>query len=201
MNFRSILSHPIVYHGFQRAGGFFQARMKAIKMYLPLREGDKIFDIGCGPGFIVEKLPTGINYFGFDTDKKYISYANIKFGDKGSFLCGYFDKDAAEKSGSADVVMMNGVLHHLSDEEADKTLAIIKQVLRPGGRLFTLDGCFVEGQSTLAHKLLKYDRGRYVRTHDGYRSLMTKHFNVVESHIENSLSWVPYTWIVMIARN
>ncbi|CAG1021907.1 partial demethylmenaquinone methyltransferase / 2-methoxy-6-polyprenyl-1,4-benzoquinol methylase, partial [Methylococcales bacterium] len=197
MNIREILKQPLVYQTFQRLGGFFSARLKAIQAHLPLNEGDKVLDIGCGPGFIVNYMPKGISYYGFDIDKHYIAYANAKFGHKGRFICGFFNEDTASQYREADIVMMNGVLHHLTDEEVDQTLCVIKKALKPGGRLFTLDGCFVEGQSVLAHMLLKYDRGNYVRTQDHYRSLIIKHFDLVDVHVENSLSWVPYTWIIM----
>jgi SAM-dependent methyltransferase len=200
MNIREMLKHPLVYQAFQMAGGFFGARIKAIQKYLPLREGDNIIDIGCGPGFIVNYLQKGISYLGFDIDEKYIAYANANFGDKGRFICGYFNEDTAFKYGPADVVLMNGVLHHLTDKEVDQTLRGIKQALMPGGRLFTLDGCFAEGQSALACLLLKYDRGQYVRTQEGYQSLMIKHFDTVDVHLEHSLSWIPYTWIIMVSR-
>lgn len=201
MNIKNTLKHPLVYQAFQVAGGFFGARLKAIRAYLPLQQGDKIVDIGCGPGFIAGHLPQGVSYCGFDIDGSYIAYANAKFGDRGAFVCGLFDEAAASRHRGADVVMMNGVLHHLSDEEADQTLDVVKQALGPGGRVFTLDGCYADGQPALARMLLKNDRGRYVRTQERYRLLMAKHFDSVEVHVDDSLSWVPYTWIIMIGRS
>jgi len=70
-----ILKLPLVYQMFQHLGGFFDARLKAIGSYLPIKSGQKVVDIGCGPGFIVEHLPRGISYLGFDTDASYIAYA------------------------------------------------------------------------------------------------------------------------------
>ena len=81
-----ILKLPLVYPMFQYLGGFFDARLKAIGSYLPIKSGQKVVDIGCGPGFIVEHLPRGISYLGFDTDASYIAYAMGRFGDKGRFF-------------------------------------------------------------------------------------------------------------------
>ena len=81
-----ILKLPLVYQMFQHLGGFFDARLKAIGSYLPIKSGQKVVDIGCGPGFIVEHLPRGISYLGFDTDASYIAYAMGRFGDKGRFF-------------------------------------------------------------------------------------------------------------------
>jgi SAM-dependent methyltransferase len=198
MHIRDILRAPLVYQAFQQGGGFFGARLKAMKSYLSLNAGEKVVDIGCGPGFIVKYLPPDISYWGFDTDEKYISYATEKFGSKGRFVCHLFDEPTARKHAPVDVVTMNGVLHHLSDDQAHETLAVIKQALGTRGRLFTLDGCFVDGQPALARYLLEHDRGEYVRTPERYESLLRAHFDRVETHVEHSLSWVPYTWLIMI---
>lgn len=200
MSIRDILKHPLIYQAFQNAGGFFGARLRAMRAYLPMEEGLRVADIGCGPGFIVKHLPANIRYSGFDTDEKYVAYARANFGDKGRFVCRVFDEQAAREIGPQDIVLMNGVLHHLSDYEAHQTLAVIKQALASGGRLFTLDGCFANGQPRLARFLLEQDRGQHVRTREQYQSLLQRHFDKIEVHIENSLSWVPYTWIVMIGR-
>jgi SAM-dependent methyltransferase len=160
--------------------------------------GERVVDIGCGPGFIVKDLPSGVSYLGFDTDERYIAYATGKFGRKGRFFCQVFDRSAASEHGPVDIVMMNGVLHHLSDEEVRETLPAIRAALGNGGRLITIDGCFVDGQSWIAKTLLKNDRGQYVRTRPHYESLMRGAFDRVEVHIENSLSRIPYTFIVMI---
>lgn len=200
-NVTDILRYPRVYHAFQRSGGFFGARVKAISAYLPIRTGDKVIDIGCGPGFIVEHLPPDIAYWGFDTDESYIAFANRRFGDRGRFVCGLFDEACARSHAPVDVFMMNGVLHHLGDGEAHRTLGLIRQALGNQGRLFTLDGCFVDGQPALARYFLDHDRGEHVRTPDGYRSLIKAHFEHVEMHIDHGLSWMPYTWLITVCRN
>ena len=64
--------------------------------------------------------------------------------------------------------MMNGVLHHIADEELRETLANVRDALKSDGILFTLDGCYREGQSRIAKWLLDNDRGEFVRNRDGY---------------------------------
>ncbi len=158
-------------------------------------------DIGCGPGFIVEVLPGDISYYGFDTDQRYIMYANSRFGDRGRFFCEPFDQHSSQREGPFDVVMLNGLLHHLTDAEVTTTLGAIRNSLRRGGRLFTLDGCYVSNQATIPRLMLEYDRGDYVRTAEQYRALVESSFESIELHIDHGLSWFPYTWICMVARN
>jgi len=112
---KAILDSPMLYHTFQRAIGGFSARVKAINEYLSLKQGQVVVDIGCGPGHIAAHLPRGVDYHGFDIEPQYIEYAKRHFGGVAAFHCRMFDADAARTLGLADVVMMNGVLHHMDD--------------------------------------------------------------------------------------
>lgn len=198
---RAVLRHPALYQAYQNAGGFFGARVKAIADYLTLRPGMRVIDIGCGPGFILRHLPSGIDYVGFDIDQAYIDYARRSFGHLGKFHCRYFDTAAAEEFAGADVVMMNGVLHHIADEALRGTLANVRDVLKRDGVLFTLDGCYREGQSRIAKWLLDNDRGEFVRDRSGYQHVLCGAFARVDLAIREDYSRVPYTFIIGVSRN
>ena len=194
-----ILQSPVLYQTFQQAGGFFGARVKAINDYVTLRPDMRIIDIGCGPGHILRHLPDNINYVGFDIDQSYIDHAKKIFGNRGKFLCRYFDAAAAQELAGVDLVMMNGVLHHISDAELQTTLANIRDVLKDDGVLFTLDGCYREGQSRFAKWMLDNDRGEYVRTEDGYRTILSRTFGGVQMTIREDYARVPYTFVIGLA--
>jgi len=197
---KAILKHPALYQAYQNAGGFLGARVKAIADYLTLRPGMRVIDIGCGPGCILRHLPPGVDYIGFDIDQTYIDHARRSFGQPGKFHCRYFDAEAAREFSGADVVMMNGVLHHISDQELSGTLANVRDVLKPDGVLFTMDPCYREGQSRISKWLLDNDRGEFIRTRDGYDQVLSGTFQNVDLTIRDDYSWVPYTFIVGIAR-
>jgi SAM-dependent methyltransferase len=197
---KQVLNFPAVYQLYQELGGFFGARVKAIRQYLPIEPGARIIDIGCGPGYIVRHLPKGIDYAGLDIDEPSIAYANAKFGALGTFHARFFDSAAAAELGPADIVMMNGVMHHIGDDDLAATLACIKAALKPGGRLFTLDGAYQAGQSRFAKWLLDNDRGVHVRTADGYRDLLEDCFGPSEMHVRDDLSRLPYTFAIGVAQ-
>lgn len=197
---KSALAVPALYQLYQEAGGFFGARVKAIAALITLRPGMRVIDIGCGPGHIVRHLPAGIDYIGFDIDGPSIAYAQRRFGHLGQFRDALFDASAAREFGPADVVMMNGVLHHLDDATADQTLATIAGALRPDGVLFTLDGVYRDGQNAFGKWLLDHDRGVYVRRIEGYTALLDAHFGDVAMHLREDLSRLPYSFAIGVAR-
>lgn len=196
---KKFLDFPIVYQLFQEAGGFFGARVKAIGEFIEIKPGMRVLDIGCGPGYIRKYLPQDIDFIGFDIDQSYIDHANAQFGQQGRFYCRFFDEKAAQEFAPVDIVMMNGVLHHIPDEELTETLANVRAVLRPGGLLFTLDGCYRDGQSAFRKWMLDNDRGRFVRNEAGYRRLLAKTFDTVDLHIRENYSRVPYTFVIGLA--
>jgi SAM-dependent methyltransferase len=195
-----IFDTPAVYQAFQVAGGFFGARLKAISEFLDLHPGTRIIDIGCGPGYIVKHLPSEIDYIGFDITPSYILHASQNFSHLGRFLNQFFDADAARKFFPADLVMMNGVLHHIPDEELLTTLRNVRDVLRPGGLLFSLDGCYRPGQSSVRKWMLDNDRGRFVRDEAGYRKILVQVFDQVSLSIRENYSRFPYTFVVGLSR-
>ncbi|MCC6827386.1 MAG: methyltransferase [Novosphingobium sp.] len=198
---KQVLKHPAIYQLYQELGGFFGARVRAIRQYLPLTPGMKVIDIGCGPGHIVRHLPAGIDYVGLDIDEPSIAYARARFGDRGRFDTRFFDAAAVDDLGPVDVVMMNGVMHHIGDADLAATLACVKAALKPGGLLFTLDGCYAPGQSRIDKWLLDNDRGVHVRDAAGYRALLAGTFDDVDLHIRNDLSRLPYTFAIGVARS
>ena len=197
---KHLLAHPAIYQAYQELGGFFGARVLAIREYLALRPAMRVIDIGCGPGHIVKHLPAGLDYVGLDIDQPSIDYARARFGERGRFETRFFDGDAVDDLGPADVVMMNGVMHHIGDEDLGATLRHVKAALKPGGVLFTLDGCYAPGQSRLDKWLLDNDRGVHVRNADGYRRQLEGAFKDVDLHIRNDLSRLPYTFAIGVAR-
>jgi len=198
---RHLLEAAELYQAFQKAGGFFGARVKAFADYLDFGGVRRVFDIGCGPGHIVEYIPEGIEYVGFDTDSGYIEFANRRFGARGRFVAREFDGTATGEFGRPDVVLMNGVLHHMDDACARQALANAAAALRSDGVLFTLDGCFQEGQNPISRYLLEHDRGKFVRTAPAYRALVETAFPEPQVHVREDLSWVPYTFAIVHARS
>jgi len=52
-----------------------------ISEYVRPVPGEKVLDIGCGPGDILENLPA-VDYLGFDINPKYVEAAKKRFGHR-----------------------------------------------------------------------------------------------------------------------
>ena len=193
---RYILAFPATYRLFSSIVGGHAARSFYVEKYVRPRDGDKILDIGCGPGDILEYLPR-VEYLGFDMNQKYIENATKRFGNRGTFVCKKLSRELSEELSAFDIILATGILHHLDDDEAIQLFELAISTLNPGARLVTLDGCYVKGQSWLSTLILSKDRGKYVRTKDEYMSLASKLFKDVKVSIHDDLIRIPYTHIIM----
>ncbi len=165
--------------------------------YVKAKPGEKVLDIGCGPGDILEYLPD-VKYTGFDLSPEYIEAAKKRFGNRGRFFCNDVGLTALEEEkGTFDLVLATGVLHHLDDERAAKLIELAARSMRPGGRFVTCDGCFVPEQTKLARWMLKRDRGKFVRPKEEFVKLAARQFGKVETYIRHDLVRIPYTALIM----
>lgn len=193
---REVLGVPSVYRAFDRIVGGERYRRTLADNYIRAVEGDRVFDIGCGPATILDYLPQ-VQYLGFDLNEKYIIDARNRFGHRGTFLCNELEAVAAEKAGNFDIALALGVLHHLVERDAIQLFHLAKRVLTPSGRLITIDGCYLTEQSRFVRYLLANDRGQHVRWQQGYLDLARGAFQNVQVSICNNLLRIPYTHIIL----
>ena len=193
---KSILSFPFAYTSLQNLLGGRSARKDFVDRYVRAKAGDRILDIGCDPGDIVGFLPE-INYVGFDSNAHYIEIAEKRYGGRATFRCENLGHGTIDELGLFDIVLATGVLHHLDDDDAARLLRLARAALKKGGRLITLDACFIEQQSRIARFLISRDRGQNVRTREGYGRLATSVFEQVKVDVRHDLLWVPYTHIIL----
>lgn len=191
-----ILAKARVYSLFAQVIGAKRGRQVYVQNFIRPKEGDRVLDIGCGPADILEALPK-VEYHGFDLSSNYIESARKRFGNRGCFHVEAVNKELISRYAGFDLVLANGVLHHLNDAEAVDLFQIAKTALKPGGALVTLDGCFVQGQSPIALYFLRRDRGKFVRAQADYLRLASQIFSTIESHLTHNLLRIPYTHLIL----
>lgn len=196
MDPRSLLARPGLYSLFRRLVGRDAARARYADEHLRAHAGQRVLDLGCGTGDILQFLPP-VEYIGYDLSPRYIERARRRYGARAQFHCRAVDEALQVGDGSHDLVIAHGVLHHLDDALALALFRIAHRALAPGGRLVTFDGCFTERQSRAARFFLSLDRGRYVRQDRAYEALARTVFAQVRSFVHHDLIRIPYTHIVL----
>jgi len=102
--------------------------------------GRRVLDLGCGSGAVVAQLRAGgVDAAGVDYSAAMVAVAHEEFG-LGEHVARADASDLPFEDNSFDVVMANGVFHHLAvQHELAGSLREVFRVLRPGGRLCCFD--------------------------------------------------------------
>jgi SAM-dependent methyltransferase len=196
----AILSLPQVYSFYQFVTGARAGHRRVIQEIVRPKPGDRVLEIGCGPGDLFAYMPEGVEYVGFDESEAYIRTARKRFGARATFRCQRVSEATLGKQGEFDVVLAFGILHHLDDGEAEQLFRLAGHALEPGGSLFTLDGCYAPGQPRIARWLLDSDRGKNVRTEDGYVRLARSVFSEIRPVMFHDLLHIPSTAVALECR-
>ena len=197
INIKYLLNLSFFYSAFKKIIGGNKSARKYVKEFLKINTGDHVLDIGCGNGDIINFLPLGIFYIGIDINSNYIKNAKKKFIGKGVFINNKFSKDLIENYNNFDVIMANGLLHHLGNEDAIELFEASYKALKKGGKLITMDGCYIENNSKIVNLILKSDRGKFVRTKECYFKLASQTFKQIKIFIRKDLLFIPYCHIIM----
>jgi 2-polyprenyl-3-methyl-5-hydroxy-6-metoxy-1,4-benzoquinol methylase len=168
----SPLSSPWVYEAFHHLIGARRWLKRFTNDVIRPRSGDRIFDIGCGPGALLRCLPAETAYVGFDRNEAYIKRARRMNSDRGEFICDDVGNFASHALAPANIAVAIGILHHLDDERASSMLRAAANALKPGGRMITADPCFHPEQSALQRFVVSNDRGMHVRPFEQYVELV-----------------------------
>jgi SAM-dependent methyltransferase len=165
--------------------------------YIKPLAGERVLDIGCGPGLIRPFLGD-IDYVGLEPEPRYIKTARSQFPERSQFICKPVEAMDGAISGPFDIALAIGVLHHLDDAGARILFGGAKKALKPGGRLITLDCVLTVPQHPIARLLINLDRGKCVRTTEGYAALARESFERIDLDVRTDLLRVPYSHCITV---
>jgi len=191
-----MLSMPLLYRLAMRALGSHKTKQIHVSRYVLAKKGDRVLDVGCGVADMVSHLPD-VYYLGMDINPLYIEAAQNKYSGKAEFVCLDVTTINAEQYEPFDIVLATGLLHHLSDSESLTLMQACYKLLKPSGRMVTFDGCRLPKQHPLDAWMLNNDRGKFVRSKEGYQKLASSVFPQVSINVHSDLLRVPYTVAIM----
>jgi len=166
--------------------------------------GEKIVDFGCGTGDVLEFLPDGVDYVGVDISETYVMRARERFGRRGTFVVGSASTLMEQESAAvrdAQLMMCNGLLHHLNDDEVLDVLQLAATVLRPAGRLVCWEPAYLRHQPAMSRWIMGQDRGRNIRSDAEWGELARRVFPDSSTRVVTGLLRLPYTHIVLESTN
>ena len=151
----ALLHRPRVYDWLVRLillGGEGRFRRRILDL-AEVRPGDAVLDVGCGTGTLLvmaaERVGPGGRLAGVEPSPEMLARARDRAESRQQAV----DLRVAPanalpfEDGSFDVVFCTLVLHHVPEEARAESLAEMRRVLRPGGRLVVAD---LEGGSAMA---------------------------------------------------
>ena len=149
-----------------------ESRARYVTEHVRPFPGCRILDIGCGPGTILAHLPESIGrYTGFDMNPGYIEAARKRWGNRGIFHCQRIEAGVLPAGDPYDIVLANGILLTWTTPRRISYLTSPGAPCARGGWLVTYDNVYLENQHWFARWLIAHDRGRAVRSREGYEAL------------------------------
>lgn len=193
-----LLTIPFIYNLFQEIVGANAARRKFINEYMRPKPTDKIIDIGCGPAQMLSWMPESVEYIGIDASPSYIEAARKTHGQRALFLVGDTSTlENDERLRNADIILCAAVLHHLNDNEALELMKFSYRALKRGGRFVSGDPCWIPNQGIISKWIMSKDRGKNVRTEEGYRAIAATQFNDIKEVIDTRPMLIPSASLIL----
>jgi hypothetical protein len=88
----------------------------------------------------------------------------------------------------------------MPEKDAQDFIAQARRLLVPtAGKLITLDPVRHPNESLLSGFLVSQDRGRFVRTPEGYKNIVKTNLDLIESKVLKRLIRIPYDQFITIS--
>lgn len=199
MNLRErLLQNMIVYKTFKSLVSPKSMETRTVTEFLSVPDGARVLDLGCGYGDIARFFVDRCSYLGIDSNESYVKEARRRNSQTNAeFLLADLSDEVVKQRGPFDLVILSGVLHHLTSEQVIALASASEELLSPTGRFVAIEPVFTPDQRLSARLIIASDRGRYVRDVDGYKTLLSKGFANVDGSVVHGRLRIPYSHVVL----
>ena len=190
-----LVTIPAIYELIQNMLGGYQESRDA---FFPDLQGQRVLELGCGPGTWCRYLGEYEFYMGIDWNADHIMEANRKYGSHNTvFATGDASDEELEKLQNFDCILAIGLLHHLDDNQAGSMIRSTTKLLEANGRLITLDPVYHDGQGRFSRWMKDRDSGQNIRRPEEYIALVKGSFRTVDPELRTDLLRIPYSHFAM----
>jgi SAM-dependent methyltransferase len=166
----ALIARPLTYRLWQAP--FADRKIHPILVHNDLAQVRRVLDVACGPGTNT-KYFRGVDYLGVDWNEDYIRHATRRHGPH--FVCADVTDPRFAVAGTFDFILVNSVLHHLSDAEVGILLEKLVPLLSREGSVHVLE-LVLPPAPGVAGLLARLDRGKYARPLAEWHRLLAKVF-------------------------
>ena len=191
-----LVTIPKFYSGLQHLLGWTEGRQRLLEELIRPQPDTKVLDVACGPGSLFPYL-SQTDYTGIDLNVRSIQHARELYGNRGRFLAGDVTHGLPGEAGSYDLIVVSALLHHLGDNEARTLFSELQGLLKPAGRIVTIDNVWLDRQHPVACLVNRLDSGLNVRTPEQYEALVAHLPLYAESRLYRDLLRIPYDHFCM----
>ncbi len=173
---RDILSFPKVYQLWQAP--FAQRKLEPLLKHNDSSDIRRVLDVGCGPGTNARFFRKR-EYLGLDINPRYIESATRRFKASHGAPCEFRIQDVCEydpeETERSDFILLNSFLHHIDDENTDRILSRLHNILTADGHIHILD-LVLPDSAGIPRMLARLDRGKHPRSLENWKDIFRKHF-------------------------
>ncbi|CBW25258.1 conserved hypothetical protein [Halobacteriovorax marinus SJ] len=159
---------------FQITIGATFAKRRLLRRYY--NNESSVLEVGCSLGNLTPAFAPyhNMTYLGVDIDSRVIGYAKKSFRniENVSFVCADLRKMSREEK--FDLVMLPGMLHHVSDELLVELLRSACELVSVGGRLLITDPLETSSSDPLMYRIfMKLEQGKFLRSKEELDKLVS----------------------------
>ena len=150
---------PKTYHYLVRPEWFIQYCNNILLDHFNFYE-KKVLDFGCGVGSSCQ-IFNPATYYGVDIDSKRIQYAQKLYPEYNFIYIKGTDLPLSDNL--VDYILLNSVVHHLSDNSITEYMQEFKKILKPLGKIIVLEPCLFSRNRFNNFFMRSVDKGKYIR--------------------------------------